>query len=94
MLGIKSDGVPYFLFFLTGSSCWRLFERSVIAATRSLDQNRGLIKKVFPVWWRRFPRRTFFVEFGIVSADVAGRRLLLLPEGHLSRLGFPCFWLR
>jgi lipopolysaccharide transport system permease protein len=68
MLGIKSDGVPYFLFFLTGSSCWRLFERSLISATRSLEQNRGLIRKVY------FPRLVApissaapsFIEFGIM----------------------------
>ena len=50
LLGVPSDGVPYFLFFLAGTSCWRIFERSVLWVTRSLDQNRGLIKKVY------FPR--------------------------------------
>ena len=50
LLNVPSDGVPYFLFFLAGSSCWRIFERSVQWVTRSLDQNRGLIKKVY------FPR--------------------------------------
>ena len=50
MLQVPSDGVPYFLFFLTGMSCWRIFERGVLRVTRSLDQNRGLIKKVY------FPR--------------------------------------
>jgi lipopolysaccharide transport system permease protein len=50
MLQVPSDGIPYFLFFLTGSSCLRIFERGVIRVTRSLDQNRGLIKKVY------FPR--------------------------------------
>jgi len=50
MLEVPSDGVPYFLFYLAGMSCWRIFERSVLWVTRSLDQNRGLIKKVY------FPR--------------------------------------
>jgi lipopolysaccharide transport system permease protein len=50
MLRVPSEGVPYFLFFLTGMSCWRIFERGVLRVTRSLDQNRGLIKKVY------FPR--------------------------------------
>jgi lipopolysaccharide transport system permease protein len=50
MLQVPSDGIPYFLFFLTGMSCWRIFERGVQRVTRSLDQNRGLIKKVY------FPR--------------------------------------
>jgi lipopolysaccharide transport system permease protein len=50
MLQVPSDGVPYFLFFLAGHSCWRIFERGVIRVTRSLDQDRALIKKVY------FPR--------------------------------------
>lgn len=50
MLQVPSDGLPYFLFFLTGMSCWRIFERGVLRVTRSLDQNRALIKKVY------FPR--------------------------------------
>jgi lipopolysaccharide transport system permease protein len=50
MLQVPSDGVPYFLFFLAGMSCWRIFERGVQRVTRSLDQNRALIKKVY------FPR--------------------------------------
>jgi lipopolysaccharide transport system permease protein len=50
MLQVPSDGVPYFLFILAGMSCWRIFERGVQRVTRSLDQNRALIKKVY------FPR--------------------------------------
>jgi lipopolysaccharide transport system permease protein len=50
LIGVPSDGVPYFLFFLTGMSVWRVFERSVLWVTRSLEQQRGLIKKVY------FPR--------------------------------------
>lgn len=50
MLQVPSDGVPYFLFMLAGSSCWRIFDRGVQRVTRSLDQNRALIKKVY------FPR--------------------------------------
>jgi lipopolysaccharide transport system permease protein len=49
-LGVPSDGVPYFLFFLTGMSCWRIFERSMLWVTRSLETNRSLLKKVY------FPR--------------------------------------
>lgn len=50
MLGLQSDGIPYFLFLLAGQSCWRIFDQSVIRVTRSLEQNRNLIKKVY------FPR--------------------------------------
>lgn len=50
LLGVASDRVPYFLFFLTGTSCWRIFERSLLWVTRGLERVRGLVKKVY------FPR--------------------------------------
>jgi lipopolysaccharide transport system permease protein len=69
-LNVPSQGVPYFLFFLAGSSCWRVFERTLLWVTRSLDQHRGLLKKVY------FPRLAApiasatpaVVEFGIFLA--------------------------
>ena len=92
MLGIKSDGVPYFLFFLTGSSCWRIFDRSVLAVTRSLDQNRGLIKKVY------FPRLVApiaatapsFLEFAIMlTLTLVVGAYYYYREGKIYlRLGF------
>ncbi|MEW5984257.1 MAG: ABC transporter permease [Acidobacteriota bacterium] len=50
LLNVPSEGVPYFLFFLAGSTAWMLFERSLLWATRSLDMHKGLVKKVY------FPR--------------------------------------
>lgn len=50
LLGAQSDGLPYFLFNLTTTSVWMLFERSLIWTTRSLDMQSGLIKKLY------FPR--------------------------------------
>jgi len=51
LLGVDSGGpVPYFLFFLTGTSCWRIFERSLLWVTRGLENVRALVKKVY------FPR--------------------------------------
>jgi lipopolysaccharide transport system permease protein len=50
LLGVPSEGVPYFLFFLTGSAAWMLFEQSALWVTRSLDINKSLVKKVY------FPR--------------------------------------
>ena len=49
-LNVPSDGVPYFLFFLTGTSIWMLFERSLLWVTRSVDMNKGVFKKLY------FPR--------------------------------------
>ena len=50
LLQISSDGLPYFLFFLSGMSVWTLFDRSLLWVTRSLEQERDLIKKLY------FPR--------------------------------------
>lgn len=50
VLGVESGGPPYFLFFLCGTTTWVLFERSLLFVTRSLEQNRRLITKVY------FPR--------------------------------------
>jgi lipopolysaccharide transport system permease protein len=50
VLNVPSEGTPYFLFFLCGMTTWILFERSLLVVTRSLEQNRKLITKVY------FPR--------------------------------------
>jgi lipopolysaccharide transport system permease protein len=50
LLGVPSDGLPYFLFFLAGQASWHVFERSLMMTTRSLYQHQGMLKKVY------FPR--------------------------------------
>ena len=50
LLGVPSDGVPYFLFFLTGQAAWHVFDRSLMMVTRGLSLNQGILKKVY------FPR--------------------------------------
>jgi lipopolysaccharide transport system permease protein len=50
LLDVPSDGIPYFLFFLTGSCTWMLFERGLRFVSRSFTQTGGLLKKVY------FPR--------------------------------------
>jgi lipopolysaccharide transport system permease protein len=50
LLGVSSNGPPYFLFFSCGMTTWILFERSLLVVTRSLERNRKLITKVY------FPR--------------------------------------
>jgi lipopolysaccharide transport system permease protein len=50
LLGAPSGDVPYFLFFLIGMMGWTLFEQSLMWATRSIELNRALIKKLY------FPR--------------------------------------
>jgi len=62
LLGVPSEGLPYFLFFLTGSVTWLLFERSLLFVTRSLDMSKGLMKRVY------FPR--LIVPFCAVSPAI------------------------
>ena len=50
LLNVASDGIPYFLFFLTGSCVWMLFERGVLVVSKSFNQASSLLKKVY------FPR--------------------------------------
>lgn len=74
LLNVASDGVPYFLFFLTGSCTWMVFERGLRFVSRSLDQSKSLIKKVY------FPRLIVpfasilpaFIYFGIYVALLFG----------------------
>jgi lipopolysaccharide transport system permease protein len=74
VLGIKSPGVPYFLFLLVGSSIWDLFSSGLMWATRSLQLNRGLLGRMY------FPRiivpiatlAVAFVNFFITLAVLIG----------------------
>ena len=58
VLGVESGSdVPYFLFFLCGTTTWMLFERSLIMITRSLEKNRKIIRKIY------FPRLVLPIAF-------------------------------
>ena len=50
LLQVPSDGIPFVLFYMTGVVPWSLFDRSILFGTKSLEQHRGLIKKLY------FPR--------------------------------------
>src|SRR5215216_2728635 len=86
LLGLGADGVPYFLFFLTGMTIWMLFDRSLLWVTRSLDMNKNLVKKIY------FPRliipiasvASSVTEVGIYSALIAcGALFYLVKDGHM-----------
>jgi lipopolysaccharide transport system permease protein len=50
IIGVQSDNVPYFLFFLVGMTIWNLFSSSLMWITRSLEMNHSLLKNCY------FPR--------------------------------------
>lgn len=90
---VDTGPVPYFLFFLVGTSAWMLFEGSLTWVTRSLEINRKLLKRHY------FPRiivpvatlAPALVEFAIHLALIGGAGLLYAwraGESHL-RAGWP-----
>jgi len=47
MLGVGSDGVPYFLFVTVGSATWNFFQQATIWGTRSLQMNRSFLSRIY-----------------------------------------------
>jgi lipopolysaccharide transport system permease protein len=84
LLKASSDGLPYFLFFLVGSAGWNLFDQSLLWATRSLDMNKAIIKKVY------FPRLIIPVSSAsasILNALIYGALMLVALFYYLWKDG-------
>jgi lipopolysaccharide transport system permease protein len=47
LLGVSSNGLPYFLFLVAGSIVWDTFAASLLWGTRGLEMNRHLIDQVY-----------------------------------------------
>ncbi len=47
MLGVGSDGVPYFLFLAVGTATWDLFQQATVWGTRSLEMNRAFLSRIY-----------------------------------------------
>jgi lipopolysaccharide transport system permease protein len=47
LLRVDSDGRPYFLFYLVGSTLWSWFDGSLTWATRSLELNRKVLRRLY-----------------------------------------------
>jgi lipopolysaccharide transport system permease protein len=47
VMDVPSGGVPYFVFFLTGQIAWSCFDGPLVRASRGLDVNRELLRKVY-----------------------------------------------
>lgn len=95
LLNVPSDGLPYFLFFLTGTAAWMLFEQSLMWATRSLDMQKSVIKKLY------FPRLLApmasvapgLVYFGIYMGLIVGAAVYYLIKEDRWYLSFGPGWL-
>lgn len=47
LLGVGSDGIPYFLFLLAGTVVWDVFAASLIWGTRSLEMQGDLTDQIY-----------------------------------------------
>lgn len=47
VLGVGSEGIPYFLFLAVGSATWDLFNQATIWGTRSLEMNRTFLTRIY-----------------------------------------------
>ncbi len=47
LLGVGSNGLPYFLFLLAGSVIWDVFATSLMWGTRALEMNRDLTSQIY-----------------------------------------------
>jgi lipopolysaccharide transport system permease protein len=47
LLGVPSEGIPYPVFLLVGLGAWQLFERTAYWAIRSLELNRGILRRIY-----------------------------------------------
>lgn len=65
-LGVASGDRPYFMFFIVGATAWRFFSIGVIWATRSLELNRALYRRI------HLPRVTAVAASIIPAAIDAG----------------------
>ena len=47
LLGVSSGDRPYFIFFTIGMTAWMVFESAAYWATRSLEVNRSILRRIY-----------------------------------------------
>ena len=76
LLGVGSEGVPYFLFLVAGTTPWELFASALMWGTRSLELNRSLIKQIYvprlilPISQMTPAYLTFFIYMTVLTVAV------------------------
>jgi lipopolysaccharide transport system permease protein len=88
LIGVPSDGAPYWLFSLTSLVVWMFISQTVSAASMSLVNNSQLVEKVY------FPRLaipTAAVIAGLVDLAISFAMLLVIMSvaGHLPGARLP-----
>jgi lipopolysaccharide transport system permease protein len=81
LLEVASEGVPYFLFLVVGSTAWDLFAQSVTWATRSLEINRSFLSRIYvpriilPVSMTAIPLVNFGIHLAVFAAALIWYRV-------------------
>ncbi|NOT45049.1 MAG: ABC transporter permease [Acidobacteria bacterium] len=96
LVGLGSDGVPYFLFLTVGSLPWNLFQGSLMWSTRGLELNRKVLDEVYvpriimPIASMAPSALDFAFNAGVI---VLAALFYLVKDGttHLS-LGLHTWW--
>lgn len=74
VLGIGSNGVPYFLFLVVGTAVWELFAQVAMWGTRSLELNRRMLTQIYvprvimPIAMGTPALVTFLIHLGVAVA--------------------------
>jgi len=94
VLGVGSNGVPYFLFINCGGALWELFSQSVTWGTRSLELNRGFMTRIYlprlilPVATMTPAFLNFAIHLGVLAVAITYYRVttgvLYLAPSHLG----------
>ena len=69
--GLPTDGLPKFLFYMAGNTCWHFFSQCLISTSNTFVQNRNLFGKVYfprlcmPVSTVLSEMINFFVQFAL-----------------------------
>jgi len=90
LLGAPSEGIPYALFFLVGTSVWHMFDTTAMFATRSIELNRRVLSRAY------VPRLTAlvaaaapgFVQFGLYFLIAIGAAGYYRWTGGTTYLAF------
>ena len=93
VLGVGSQGVPYFLFVSVGTAVWDLFAQAAMWGTRSLDMNRQFLSRIYiprlilPIANMAPALLNFGIHLGIILVAVGYYRVktgvLYLAPWHL-----------
>jgi lipopolysaccharide transport system permease protein len=86
VLGVGSNGVPYFLFLVVGTTIWELFASVTMWGTRSLELNRSMLSRIYiprvilPIAMAAPAALNFAIHLAVAAVAITYYRVV---DGHL-----------